>query len=67
MGNGRGKTHCGAKCDFCTKLLTKANITDDQQLLQQGRVLYDALYTWAQQLQGQPHTQQPEEQLLVQV
>ena len=43
------------------------NISDDQQLLQQGRVLYDALYTWAQQLQGQPHTQQPEEQLLVQV
>lgn len=43
------------------------NIQDDQQLLQQGRVLYDALYTWAQQLQGQPHTQQPEEQLLVQV
>ncbi len=43
------------------------NITDDQQLLQQGRVLYDALYTWAQWLQGQPHTQQPEEQLLVRV
>ncbi len=41
------------------------NITDDQQLLQQGRVLYDALYTWAQRLQGQPHTQQPEEQLLM--
>jgi AraC-like DNA-binding protein len=43
------------------------NIQDDQQLLRQGLVLYDALYTWAQQLQGQPHTQQPEEQLLVQV
>lgn len=43
------------------------NILDDQQLLRQGLVLYDALYTWAQQLQGQPHTQQPEEQLLVQV
>ncbi|WP_426491392.1 chromate resistance protein ChrB domain-containing protein [Hymenobacter sp. 102] len=43
------------------------NIRDDQQLLQQGLVLYDALYTWAQHLQGQAHTQQPEEQLLVQV
>jgi AraC-like DNA-binding protein len=43
------------------------NITDDQQLLQQGLVLYDALYTWATHLQGQPHTQQPEEQLLMQV
>lgn len=43
------------------------NIHDDQQLLQQGLVLYDALYSWAKHLQGQPHTQQPEEQLLVQV
>jgi AraC-like DNA-binding protein len=43
------------------------NITDDQQLLQQSLVLYDALYTWATHLQGQPHTQQPEEQLLMQV
>ncbi|TGE27491.1 chromate resistance protein ChrB domain-containing protein [Hymenobacter metallicola] len=42
------------------------NIRDDQQLLQQGLILYDALYTWAQHLQGQAHTQQPEEQLLVQ-
>jgi AraC-like DNA-binding protein len=43
------------------------NIRDDQALLQQGLVLYDALYSWAQHLQGQAHTQQPEEQLLVQV
>lgn len=43
------------------------NIRDDQQLLQQGLVLYDALYTWAKHLQAQPHTQQPEEQLLVQM
>ncbi|GAC1372242.1 MAG: hypothetical protein NVSMB30_12770 [Hymenobacter sp.] len=43
------------------------NIGDDQQLLQQGLVLYDALYSWARHLQGQSHTQQPEEQLLVQV
>lgn len=43
------------------------NIEDDQQLLRQGLVLYDALYTWAQHLQHQTHTQQPEEQLLVQV
>lgn len=43
------------------------NIRDDRQLLQQGLVLYDALYTWAQHLQGQAHTRQPEEQLLVQV
>ncbi len=43
------------------------NIRDDQQLLAQGLVLYDALYSWARHLQGQAHTQQPEEQLLVQV
>jgi AraC-like DNA-binding protein len=43
------------------------NIRDDQQLLQQGLVLYDALYSWARHLEGQPHTGQPEEQLLAQV
>ncbi|PJJ59523.1 chromate resistance protein ChrB domain-containing protein [Hymenobacter chitinivorans] len=43
------------------------NIDDDQQLLQQGMVLYDALYSWARHLQHQPHTQQPEELLLAQV
>lgn len=43
------------------------NLPDDQQLLQQGLVLYDALYSWAKHLQGQSHTQQPEEQLLLQV
>lgn len=43
------------------------NIRDDQQLLQQGLVLYDALYSWARHLQGQMHTQQGEEHLLVQV
>ncbi|MCR5889896.1 chromate resistance protein [Hymenobacter sp. J193] len=43
------------------------NIPDDQALLQQGLVLYDALYSWARHLQDQRHTQPPEEQLLVQV
>ncbi|QIX61701.1 helix-turn-helix domain-containing protein [Hymenobacter sp. BT18] len=42
------------------------NIRDDQQLLQQGLLIYDALYSWARHLQGQPHTQHGEEQLLVQ-
>ncbi|MBC6608809.1 hypothetical protein H8B13_18425 [Hymenobacter sp. BT188] len=30
-------------------------------------MLYNALYTWAQRLQHQAHTQEPEEQPLVQV
>ncbi|GAB3794928.1 hypothetical protein GCM10028819_10110 [Spirosoma humi] len=43
------------------------NIQDDDALLEQGIILYDALYSWAKHLQHQKHTQQPEEQLLLQI
>lgn len=43
------------------------NIKDDQQLLQAGTVIYDALYTWAKHLQNVKHTESPVEQLLVDV
>ena len=43
------------------------NIKDDQELLQQGMILYDALYTWAKYLQKEKHTQQPFENLLLDV
>ncbi len=43
------------------------NIEDDQQLLAQGLVLYDALYSWAKHLQSVRHTQSPTEQLLLAV
>lgn len=43
------------------------NIKDDQQLLQQGFVIYDALYAWAKHLQSVRHTQSPAEQLLLSV
>jgi len=43
------------------------NIIDDQELLQQGMILYDALYTWARYLQKEKHTQQPFENLLLDV
>lgn len=43
------------------------NITNDQQLLQQGMIMYDALYTWAKYLQKEKHTQQPFEHLLLNV
>jgi len=43
------------------------NIDDDQALLAQGTVIYDALYSWAAHLQHQKHTQHPEEQLLLQI
>ncbi|REA63642.1 AraC family transcriptional regulator [Dyadobacter luteus] len=43
------------------------NIKDDQQLLQQGFVIYDALYSWAKHLQSVRHTQSPTEQLLLSV
>ncbi|GAB3281245.1 hypothetical protein GCM10027347_56760 [Larkinella harenae] len=43
------------------------NITDDQQLLTQALVLYDALYSWSKHLQSTQHTQSPTERLLLQV
>ena len=33
--------------------------TDDQQLLKQGMVIYDALYEWCVHHQGETHTWQP--------
>jgi AraC-like DNA-binding protein len=43
------------------------NIKDDQELLRQGMILYDALYSWARYLQKEKHTQQPFENLLLDV
>jgi AraC-like DNA-binding protein len=43
------------------------NIRDDQELLEQGMILYDALYSWATHLQQVKHTQQPFENLLLEV
>ncbi|MDP9041568.1 MAG: chromate resistance protein [Bacteroidota bacterium] len=43
------------------------NFKNDQELLQQGMILYDALYSWAMYLQKEKHTQQPFENLLVDV
>jgi AraC-like DNA-binding protein len=43
------------------------NIKDDHQLLEKGMLLYDALYSWANHLQQVKHTQQPFEQMLVNV
>jgi len=40
------------------------NIKDDQELLQYGMVLYDALYSWATHLQQETHLKQPYEHLL---
>ena len=43
------------------------NFTNDQELLQKGMLLYDALYSWAKHLQKEKHTQQPFENLLLNV
>lgn len=43
------------------------NFKDDQELLEKGMLLYDALYSWAKYLQKESHTQQPFENLLVNV
>lgn len=43
------------------------NIPDDQELLEKGFMIYDALYTWARELQNVRHTQNPVENLLLDV
>jgi AraC-like DNA-binding protein len=43
------------------------NIRSDEELLEQGMILYDALYSWAKYLEKVKHTQQPFENLLLDV
>ncbi|MDP4261687.1 MAG: chromate resistance protein [Bacteroidota bacterium] len=43
------------------------NTGNDQQLLEKGMMLYDALYSWTKYLQNEKHTQTPSENLLVDV
>lgn len=43
------------------------NFPNDQELLEKGMILYDALYSWAKHLQLEKHTQQPFENLLLRV
>ena len=43
------------------------NLTDDQTLLEKGMLIYDALYSWAKHLQNEKHTQNPIENLLLDV
>ena len=43
------------------------NFKKDLELLDKGMLLYDALYSWAKHLQKEKHTQQPFENLLLNV
>lgn len=43
------------------------NIRDDQQMLEIGMIMYDALYSWIKHLQHEKHTGDPAEQLLLQM
>jgi len=43
------------------------NIKNDHELLDRGLLLYDALYSWATYLQNEKHTQNPIENLLLDV
>jgi hypothetical protein len=43
------------------------NIKEDHLLLQNGMMIYDSLYTWAKELQKVKHTQNPIENLLLDV
>ncbi|WP_375447820.1 chromate resistance protein ChrB domain-containing protein [uncultured Fibrella sp.] len=43
------------------------NLRNDEELLAQGMLIYDALYSWATYLQHEKHTQNPTENSLIQV
>lgn len=43
------------------------NFKEDAQLLEQGIVIYDALYSWAKHLQHEKHTESPMEKMLMEV
>ena len=43
------------------------NTTNDEELLKKGMIIYDGLYSWAKYLQKEKHTQQPFENLLLDV
>ena len=43
------------------------NIRNDHELLEKGMIIYDALYSWAKHLQNEKHTQNPIENLLLDV
>lgn len=43
------------------------NLADDHILLEKGMMIYDALYSWAKYLQNEKHTQNPIENLLLDV
>lgn len=43
------------------------NFKNDHNLLKQGMVIYDALYSWAKYLRHERHTQNPTEALLIEV
>lgn len=43
------------------------NLKDDHILLEKGMMIYDALYSWAKYLQNEKHTQNPIENLLLDV
>jgi AraC-like DNA-binding protein len=41
------------------------NFKNDEELLEKGMIIYDALYSWAKYLKDQKHLQQPFEQTLI--
>lgn len=43
------------------------NIRDDHKMLEMGMVIYDALYSWVKYLQHEKHTENPVEQVLLQM
>jgi hypothetical protein len=44
---------------FAISLGLSANFPEDHEMLRQGMVIYDALYTWCRSLQDETHNWQP--------
>jgi len=44
---------------FAISLGLSANFPDDHEMLKQGLVVYDALYTWCRRLQAETHNWKP--------
>lgn len=43
------------------------NVKDDYELLEKGMMIYDALYSWAKHLQNEKHTQNPVDNVFIDV
>lgn len=46
---------------YAISLGLSATVADDQEMLQRGLIVYDALYAWCDRLQNETHTWPPQD------